>query len=94
MIFALIAHDQPGAVAKRLELRAEHLKFLDSLGDRLLLAGPFLNGQGEGVGTIALIDAATLEEAREVFGQDPFSRGGLFDQVTIKPWRATINKLK
>jgi uncharacterized protein len=94
MIFALVAHDQPNSVARRLELRPEHLKYLDSLGSKLLLAGPFLNGQAEGVGTIALIEADSLDDAREVFGRDPFVVHGLFDQVTIKPWKATINHLK
>ena len=94
MQFALVAHDRPNSVARRQELRPTHLKYLDSLGDKLLLAGPFLNDNGEGVGTIAIIEAGSLDEARQVFGRDPFSVEGLFDQVTIKPWKLTINKLK
>ena len=94
MIFALVALDQPNSVSRRVELRPEHLKYLESLGEKLLLAGPFLNDKGEGVGTISLLEAETLDEARQVFGRDPFAIHGLFDQVTIKPWRATINKLR
>lgn len=94
MHFALVAHDRPNFVARRLELRPTHLKYLDSLGEALLLAGPFLNDKGEGVGTIAIIEAASLEEARQIFGRDPFALEGLFDQVTIKPWKATINKMR
>ena len=33
MMFALVAYDRPNAVARRLELRPEHLKHLDALGD-------------------------------------------------------------
>jgi len=94
MQFALVAHDRPNSVARRLELRPTHLKYLDSLGDALLLAGPFLNDNGEGVGTIAIIEAASLEDARQIFGRDPFALEGLFDQVTIKPWKVTINKMR
>ncbi len=94
MIFALVAHDQPNAVDKRLAIRPEHLEYLDGLGDKLLLAGPFLNDKGEGVGSILLLEAASLAEAREVFARDPYARNGLFDQVTIKPWKVSINKLK
>lgn len=94
MQFALVAHDRPDSVARRLELRPTHLKYLDSLGDKLLLAGPFLNDKGEGVGTIAIIEASSLEEARQILGRDPFVLEGLFDQVTIKPWKVTINKMR
>lgn len=93
MQFALVAHDRPNSVARRLEIRPVHLKHLDSLGDKLLLAGPFLNDSGEGVGSIVIIEAASLEEARTLFNRDPFVTEGLFDQVTIKPWKLTINKL-
>jgi uncharacterized protein YciI len=92
--FALVAHDRPNSVARRQELRPKHLKYLDSLGDELLLAGPFLNDNGEGVGTIAIIEAPSLDAARATFGRDPFALEGLFDQVTIKPWKATINKMR
>jgi uncharacterized protein YciI len=92
--FALVAHDRPNSVARRQELRPKHLKYLDSLRDELLLAGPFLNDNGEGVGTIAIIEAASLDAARATFGRDPFALEGLFDQVTIKPWKATINKMR
>ena len=94
MQFALVAHDRPNAVARRMEIRPEHLKHLDALGEALLLAGPFLNDAGEGVGSIVVIEAASLDEARAMFGRDPFVTQGLFDSITIKPWKLTINKLK
>ena len=94
MLFALIAFDQPNHVAKRLELRPEHLKFLESLGDSLKLAGPYLNEKEEGIGTILLLEAANLEEARTAFARDPYYQAGLFDTLSIKPWRLTINHLK
>ena len=94
MQFALVAHDRPNSVARRLEMRPEHLKHLDSLGDTLKLAGPFLDDAGEMIGTIMVIEAQSLEEAREMFNRDPFVRENLFDQVTIKPWRLGINKTR
>ena len=94
MLFALVAFDQPNHVAKRLELRPEHLKFLESLGDGLKLAGPYLNDKDEGIGTIVLLEAANLEEARATFARDPYYQAGLFDTLSIKPWRLSINHLK
>ncbi|HWA45160.1 MAG TPA: YciI family protein [Hypericibacter adhaerens] len=94
MLFALVALDRPDAVGERLRLRPEHLKHLDGLGDRLLLAGPFLNERGEGVGSIVVIEAETLGDARAAFNRDPYVAAGLFDTVMIKPWKMTIDKTK
>ena len=94
MLFALVAHDRPNAVARRMELRPEHLKHLDALGETLVLAGPFLADNGDMVGSIVVIEAETLDAAREIFARDPFMVGNLFDSVTIKPWRLGVNKTK
>ncbi len=94
MQFALVAHDRPNSVARRMELRPEHLKHLESLGDTLLLAGPFLADNGDMVGSIVVIEAASLDEARQIFARDPFMAGDLFDSITIKPWKLGINKTR
>jgi len=94
MQFALVAHDCPNSVARRLEIRPSHLKYLEELGDALVLAGPFLNDKSEGVGSIVVIEAESLEAARALFGRDPYFTSGLFDSVTIKPWKLNINKTK
>ena len=93
MLFALVAFDQPGHVARRLELRPEHLKFLESLGPSLKLAGPYLNEKDEGIGTILLLEAASLANARATLARDPYYQAGLFDTLSIKPWRLSINHL-
>jgi uncharacterized protein YciI len=94
MLFALVALDRPNSVERRMAIRPEHLKHLEALGDTLVLAGPFLNDRDEGIGSIVVIEAGSLDEAREMFGRDPFMRENLFDQVTIKPWRLGINKTR
>jgi uncharacterized protein YciI len=94
MLFALVAHDRPNAVARRMELRPDHLKHLEALGDALVLAGPFLAENGDMVGSIVVIEAETLDAAKQSFARDPFMTGDLFDSITIKPWKLGINKTK
>ena len=93
MLFALVALDRPNAVEDRMRVRADHLKFLDGLGDSLKLAGPFLNDKGEGVGSIVIIESESLAAARATFGRDPYVDAGLFDSVMIKPWKTVISKM-
>ena len=94
MQFALVAYDRPNSVAQRLELRPAHLEHLKSLGDTLVLAGPFLDAAGAMIGSIMVVEAETLEQARDIFAGDPFMAHNLFDSVTIKPWKLTINNTK
>ena len=94
MLFALVAHDRPNAVARRMELRPDPLKHLEALGDTLVLAGPFLAENGDKVGSIDVIEAETLDAAKQSFARDPFMIGDLFDSITIKPWKLGINKTK
>jgi uncharacterized protein YciI len=91
MQFALVALDRPNALARRMELRPDHLKHLEGLGEQVVLAGPFLDEKGDMAGTIAVIEAESLEAAREIFARDPFVAGGLFDTIIIKPWRLGLN---
>ncbi len=91
MLFALVALiAQFGRPPSRNPARPS--EFLDTLGDQLVLAGPFLDDKGDMVGSIVVVEAETLDAAREIFGRDPFMQGNLFDSVTIKPWRLGVNK--
>jgi uncharacterized protein YciI len=90
----LIAHDKPGHLSTRQAVRPEHLKHLESLGDRLILAGPFLDDNGDMTGSIVVIEAESYAAAKADFDRDPFTLAGLFDSVTIKRWHLGINNSK
>lgn len=91
MLFALIAHDKPGYLQKRQEVRPEHLKHIESLGDRLLLAGPFLDEQGDMTGTFLVFEAENWNDAKATVDRDPYVLEGVFDSITIKRWHLGIN---
>lgn len=94
MQFALVALDRPNAVEDRARIRAEHLHYLEGLGEGLVFAGPFLNDKGEGVGSIVVIESESLETARATYARDPYAIGGLFDSIMIKPWKFVFNYSK
>ena len=66
MLFALICTDKTqDGLKRRMENRPDHLAFLDSLGDTLKMAGPFLNDAGEEPrGSLVIIEAGSMDEAR------------------------------
>ena len=71
-----------------MENRPDHLAFLDSLGDTLKMAGPFLNDAGEEPrGSLVIIEAGSMDEAREIAARDPYARAGVFENVEIRAFK-------
>jgi uncharacterized protein YciI len=92
MLFALICTDKPGALPVRKANRPAHLDFIKSLGDALIIAGPFTAEDGVTMnGSLIVVEASSLEAARSVAAGDPYAKAGLFASVEIRPWRWTIN---
>ncbi len=92
MLYAVICTDKPDSLALRQANRPEHLDYLQSLGDTLVLAGPFLEPMDETMnGSLIVVEAISLEAARRIAAGDPFAKAGLFASVEIRPWVWTIN---
>lgn len=92
MLFALICTDKPNALPTRKAKRPEHLAYLKSLGDALLIAGPFTKEDGETMnGSLLVVEAPSMSAAREIAAGDPFAKAGVFANVEIRPWLWTIN---
>jgi len=93
MLYALICTDKPGSLPLRKANRPEHLAYLKSLGDKLAFAGPFTEADGETMnGSLIVVEAASLEEARKIGAADPFAKAGIFASVDIRPWLWSINR--
>jgi uncharacterized protein len=93
MLFAFIGTDKPGHLATRMAARPDHLEYLKGLGDKLRIVGPFLDGAGDMNGSLVVIEAADLADAKAAFDQDPYLAVGLFAATEIRAWRIAINKL-
>jgi uncharacterized protein YciI len=93
MLYALICTDKPNSLAIRKAKRPEHLAYLQSLGDGLVLAGPFTEADGETMnGSLVVIEAASLQDAQKLAAGDPFAKAGLFASVEIRPWLWSLNR--
>lgn len=89
--FVLIALDKPGALALRLATREAHLAHAaSSEAVRIRLAGPFLDAQGEMIGSLLIIEADDLAAAQAFSAADPYVKAGLFQSLEIRPWRQTL----
>jgi uncharacterized protein YciI len=84
MLFAIIGHDGPLGAALRPKLRPAHLDNLRRLATqgRIVLAGPF----GDGSGSLIVADFAAEAEALAFAQADPYTSGGVFERVEVKPF--------
>jgi hypothetical protein len=90
MYFVILCEDKPDHEALRLETRPEHLEYLagNDAGNKVI--GPLLRPDGTPCGSLLLIEAADLAEAERFARHDPYNKAGLFEKVTITPFRPVI----
>jgi len=98
VLYAIIAEDMPGTLARRLEVRAAHLDRLKALQEagRLILAGPHpaIDSQDPGpagfTGSLIVAEFATREAAIAWASEDPYAAAGVYARVTVKPFRKVL----
>ncbi|ATU93534.1 YciI-like protein [Phyllobacterium zundukense] len=90
MLYALLCSDKHDHLQLRLDTRTVHLDYLNSLGDRLKFAGPFLGDDAKPNGSLVVIEAADLAAAKDIAANDPYAKAGLFASVDIRPWNWAV----
>ena len=88
MAYAIITTDKADSARLRADTRTEHLAYLQSKVHLLIAAGGLLQDDGSpGTGGILLVDTDDRAEAERFVAEDPFSKVGLFQAVTVTRWR-------
>ena len=98
MFYAIIAEDKPGTLEARLAARPGHLERLKTLQQegRLLLAGPHpaIDSDDPGpagfTGSLVVAEFSDLESARAWADVDPYVKSGVYEKVTVKPFKKVL----
>ncbi|GAB0152421.1 MULTISPECIES: YciI family protein [unclassified Marinobacterium] len=98
MYYAIIAEDIENSLEARMAARPEHLARLEQLkGEgRLLVAGPHpaIDSQDPGpagfTGSLVIAEFASLEAARQWADDDPYCKAGVYQKVTVKPYKKVL----
>jgi uncharacterized protein YciI len=91
--FVAICTDKPGASEIRAAARSEHLVYIESARDRILLVGPLLSEDDQVAGSLFLVEADDLVDAKTFIENDPFAKAGLFEAVIVKRFRTHLGTL-
>jgi uncharacterized protein YciI len=92
-LFVLTCLDVPGGLPLRVATRQQHLDFIAANRAAIRAAGPFLNDAGEMCGSMLIIEAADQTAAAELAATDPYAIAGLFESVTLRPWKIAVGAL-
>jgi len=98
MLYAVISEDVKNSLEKRLSARAAHVERLQQLKSegRLVLAGPHpaIDNEDPGTngftGSLIVAEFDSLESAQQWADADPYIEAGVYQQVTVKPFKKVL----
>ena len=93
MHYAVHYLDRANAGDIRQQHREAHIAYRKGLGQGLLLAGPLLSEEAKPIGSLVLIEAGTLEEAKAIAHADPYAAAGLFDKILVHGYKIMANNI-
>ena len=92
-LYVLVCNDKPDGLELRLANREAHLAYARGFADRLKVAGPLLDEAGNMAGSLLILEADSLEDARGFNLGDPYQKAGLFASVQVTAFKASIGSL-
>jgi len=83
-LYAVIAHDKPGAMGPRNALLHEHLAHIEQTLDSLAVAGPLKDAEGAITGSLLILHADSEAQARALLESDPYFAADIWDRIEIR----------
>ena len=90
-MFLVHCKDKPNATQVRADNRPAHLEYLKGHLGKITIGGPIMNEERtQMVGSAFILDTTDRAEVESFLAGDPYGRAGLFESVTIMPFRKTV----
>ena len=90
MAYLITCTDKDNSLDLRLITREKHIKYLSSLKDDIILAGPILDKENNPKGTVLVLNYKTLTQVQNFIKKDPYSQVKLFQNVKIIKFKQVI----
>ncbi len=92
-LFLMIARDKPGAIETRMRNRPAHLEWVAQHAEKVAMAGPMFEADGETfAGSLFVLDLPDEAAVRAWSAEDPYVKADLFGDVEIRPFRWAIGQ--
>lgn len=98
MLYAIIGEDVEDSLERRQGARPDHVARLEQLKNegRLVISGPLpaIDSEDPGpagfTGSVIIAQFDSLEAARQWADADPYIKAGVYQQVTVKPFKKVL----
>jgi uncharacterized protein YciI len=90
MLYVIHCFDKKDSLQIRMDNRPDHVAYLKSFGEKLFVAGPTLDSDEQMNGSVVIMDLESMTEAEAFAANDPYAKAGLFESVSIQPWKKTL----
>ena len=98
MYYSIVGTDIENSLERRMSVRERHVARLKDLAEqgRLLMAGPnpAIDSEEPGesgfTGSIIVASFESLESAQAWAAEDPYIEAGVYDNVTVKPFKKVL----
>ena len=87
-LYAIVARDAPGAAAIRDGARDAHFAHIETILDKVAIAGPLKDAAGHFTGSLVVLHADSEGEARAILEADPYYKAGVWDDIRIDAFTA------
>ena len=93
MLFIATCVDKTHSVEKRKGNRPAHLAYLNGLGARVKTVVALLGPDHQTpVGSMIIFEGESEDDILALLAKDPYSMAGLFESVSVKPWRQAVGQ--
>ena len=94
-LFTIYALDVPNSGPGRAEHGTAHRERLKQAVEpvRVVVAGPLRDDDDKPIGSLLVVEAASIDLVRDFVKADPYAANGIYDTVDIRPFAVTIGVL-
>lgn len=86
--YAIVSRDTPDAAKLRADHRDAHFAHIETILDKVAVAGPLKDESGGFTGSLVVLDADSIDAARAILEADPFFRAGVWTDIRIEAFTA------
>lgn len=87
-LYAIVTTDHPGSGDVRREKLRAHLAHIEQTLDTLAVAGPLRDADGAITGSLLVVHAESVDDARRMLEEDPYYQAGIWSSIEISAFSA------
>ena len=90
MQFIITAHDGEGMLARRMEVRPQHLENMGKIKGKVLCAGGLLDEEGKMKGSVLVLEFLDRAGLDEYLASEPYIREKVWEKVEVETMNVVI----